>query len=205
MPAADTEAGDDGPGRPLPDHPLTLADIDHLLEVSEEVDRPGSDDVIRLWRDDLTLALEALSYARAILAADVAVLRRAGARATASGDVALGGGSPADLPADLPGVPAPTSEGHPVPVPRPSGEFVEPEIDPDLFVRTDQLLRAHDEMAEVDLTSPFDIAGSLAVIVEDLEALAARQDRVEARLQEIRAAIIRRYQDGTEAARDQPA
>ena len=30
---------------------------------------------IRVWRDELTLALESLAYARSVLAADVAILR----------------------------------------------------------------------------------------------------------------------------------
>ena len=57
----------------------------------------------------------------------------------------------------------------------------------------------------VDLSSPFDVAGSLAVIDEQLTALTERQEAVEARLQQIRAAIIRRYEEGEASARDQPA
>ena len=108
---------------------------------------------------------------------------------------------------NLPGVLAPAASEHPEPEPAPSqsGEFVEPEIDADLFSRTDELLRAHDEMAEVDLTSPFDVAGSLAVIEKHLQALTDRQDDVVGRLQEIRAAVIRHYREGPETARDQPA
>ena len=75
----------------------------------------------------------------------------------------------------------------------------------DLFSRTDQLLSAHQEMAVVDLSSPFDVAGSLAVIEEQLTALTERQEAVEARLQQIRAAVIRRYEEGEASARDQPA
>jgi hypothetical protein len=211
VPAADTEAGDDGPDRSLRDHSLTLADIDRLLEVSADVDRPGSDAPIRVWRDDLTFVLEALIYARSILAADVALLRHARelsaagettATATATATGTDTGGSSLD---NLPRVLAPASEESPDPSPPQSGEFIEPEIKADLFSRTDELLRAHDEMADVDLTSSFDVAGSLAVIEEDLEALTERRDDVEGRLQAIRAAVIRRYQEGTETVRDQPA
>jgi hypothetical protein len=201
VPAADTEAGDDGPDRSLQDRPLTLAGIDRLLEESAEVERPGSDAPIRAWRDDLTFVLEALTYARTILSADVALLRHARDLSGADGNVGTGGPSVDDLP----GVLAPASGEHPEPTAAQSGEFVEPEITADLFTRTDQLLRAHDEMAEVDLTSPFDVAGSLGVVEADLQALTDRQDHVEARLQEIRAAVIRDYQEGAEAARDQPA
>ena len=57
----------------------------------------------------------------------------------------------------------------------------------------------------MDLTSAFDVRGSLVVIEEQLAALTERQQAVEARLQEIRAAVIRQYQDGPGTARDQPA
>ena len=66
----------------------------------------------------------------------------------------------------------------------------------DLFIRTDELLAAHREMAGVDLSSPFDVAGSLAVVEEQLTALTERQEAVEARLQQIRAAVIRGVRGG---------
>ena len=59
---------------------------------------------IRAWRDDLTLVLEALTYARAILSADVAILRHAG----------RGGGEDANsLVDDLPGVLGSAPEAEP--------------------------------------------------------------------------------------------
>ncbi len=88
------------------------------------------------------------------------------------------------------------TSGHPEP---------EPELSGDLFTRADELVAAHQEMAEVDLTSAFDVAGSLAVVEEELAALTERQRGVEARLAEIRAAVIRQYQEGPGTARDQPA
>ncbi len=201
MPTAERGVGDDVPDRSLRDHPLTLADIDHLVEVSAEVDRPGFDPPIRAWRDDLTFVLEALTYARAILAADVALLRHAGDLSAAGGGASTGSGSLDNLP----GVLAPAATEHPEPAPPQRVDFVEPEIDADLFSRTDELLRAHHEMADVDLTSPFDVSGSLAVIEQELQALTERQDDVMGRLHEIRAAVIRHYKEGTETARDQPA
>ena len=82
MPSGHTDAaGDDahdGADLSLRNHPVTLADIDHLLEVSADVERAGPGTPIRAWRDDLTLVLEALSYARAILSADLVILRHTG-------------------------------------------------------------------------------------------------------------------------------
>ena len=68
----------DGPytwGLSLPDRPILLVDIDHLLETSADVELLGRSGPIRTWRDALTVVLELLMYARTILAADVAILR----------------------------------------------------------------------------------------------------------------------------------
>ena len=196
MPSDGDDAADDARDDTEPslrDHPLTLAAIDTLLVVSAEVEQAGTVAPIRRWRDDLTLALEALAYARAILSADVAILRHAGSTWAEQGK---------SLVDDLPGVLDTAPQGE---EPPPPSEYVEAEIDEGLFGRTDELLHSHEEMAEVDLTSAFDVAGSLAVMEEELAALTERQREVEARLQEIRAAVIRGYQEGPGTARDQPA
>jgi hypothetical protein len=186
----------DGAGPSLRDHPITLADIDRMLELSADVDRVGPGAPIRAWRDDLTLVLEALTYARAILSADVAILRHANGGG--------GGGEQAqsvvdDLPAVLDSAPGADEWAHP------AEGHSDLEFGEGLFSRTDQLLSAHQEMAQVDLSSSFDVAGSLAVIEEQLTALTERQHAVEARLQQIRTAVIRQYQEGANPARDQPA
>ena len=204
MPSGHADAADgdahDGADLSLRNHPITLADIDHLLEVSADVERRGQGAPIRVWRDDLTLVLEALSYARAILSADLVILRQAGA---------TGGEQAKRLLDDVPVVPGAGPEAgqssHPTGGPTEPEPEPEPELSEDLFSRADQLLAAHQEMAEVDLTSAFDVAGSLAVIEEELAALTECQHQVEARLQEIRAAVIRQYQEGPGTARDQPA
>jgi hypothetical protein len=194
---ADAPGDDQGdtdvvPGPARRDRPILLADIDQLLEESADVEHLDHE-ALRSWRGDLTVVLESLTYARAILAGDVAILRRTGGADTAGRAVE------ADLPrllASGPGV-GQCSE--------PDEETADTEIGEDLFSRTDGLLEAHQEMAEVDLSSAFDVAGSLAVVEQQLDALTERQEAVEARLQQIRAAIIRRYEEGRPSAHDQPA
>ncbi len=55
--------------------PISFADIDRVLEESAEVVESTGPAPVRAWRDGLTLALESLGYARAVLAADVGILR----------------------------------------------------------------------------------------------------------------------------------
>ena len=55
------------------DRPLNLVDIGRALGESAHVQRLG-DVPIRAWRDDLTLIRDSLSYARTVLAADLAIL-----------------------------------------------------------------------------------------------------------------------------------
>jgi hypothetical protein len=59
-------------------------------------------------------------------------------------------------------------------------------------------------MARVDLSSAVATAGVRALLEEQLGLLTERQAAVEARLQQIRAVIIRRYREGA-AAHDQSA
>ena len=59
-------------------------------------------------------------------------------------------------------------------------------------------------MARVDLSSAVATAGVRALIEDQLALLTERQAAVEARLQQIRAVIIRRYREGV-AAHDRPA
>jgi hypothetical protein len=170
-----------------------LIDIDRLLDGSADVDHLDHE-ALRTWRGDLTLVMESLTYARAILVADVAILRHSSAAVIADGQSVVD-----DLPEVL------ESDPRGDQAPGSGDEEGDVELGEDLFSRTDELLSAHQEMAAVDLSSPFDVAGSLAVIEEQLAALTERQDAVEARLQQIRAAVIRRYEEGEASAHDQPA
>ena len=55
--------------------PIRLTDIDRVLEDSAALADADQADPVRGWRDELTVALESLSYARSVLAGDVGILR----------------------------------------------------------------------------------------------------------------------------------
>jgi hypothetical protein len=200
MPAASAhtdrdEAGeaDEAVGLSLQSRPIDLVDIGRALGESARAERLG-DISIRAWRDDLTVIRDSLSYARAVLAADVAILTESGPSASAESQRV------AD---DLPGVLAAVA-----PDPQWPDQDVldpDPDIDEGLFVRTDHLLAAHRGMARVDLTSRMARGRVLEVIEEQLALLTERQAAVEARLQQIRAVIFRRYREAAALAQDQTA
>lgn len=189
--------GDGGPhswGLSLPDRPILLADIDRLLETSADVELLGRGAPITTWRDALTSILELVTYARAVLTGDVAILRHGTAGAEQS------------VVDYLPRVLASREE-----VTEGAGwtddewDEWETEFDPAVFDRADQLLSAHHEMARVDLTSAADVARVLAVVEDQLAALTSREQAVEVRLRQIRVAMVRRYQEDAAPARDQSA
>jgi hypothetical protein len=172
--------------------PIDLVDIARVLGASAKVERLG-DIPVRAWRDDLTVIRDSLSYARAVLAADVAILTESGPAATETQRVVD----------DLPGVLATVS-----PDPEwPEQDVVDPDpdIDEGLFVRTDHLLAPHREMARFHLASPAARGRLLELVEEQLAMLTERQAAVEARLQQIRAVIFRRYRDAAATAQDQTA
>jgi hypothetical protein len=186
------DGGDDVADLSQLDRPINLVDICRALGGSALVQR--LDDVsIRAWRDDLTLIRDSLSYARAILAADLAILTQTTSPETPQWQGVVD---------ELSGVLA-TNWGEDE-WPDPNDQAGDPEIDVDLFLRTDHLLAAHREMARVDLSSAVATAGVRALIEDQLALLTERQAAVEARLQQIRAVIIRRYREGV-AAHDRPA
>ena len=173
--------------------PIDLVDTGRVLGESAKVERLG-DIPVRAWRDDLTVIRDSLSYARAVLAADVAILTESGLSTTTETQHVV-----ADLPGLLAAV-APDSQW-------PAQDVVDPDpdIDEALFVRTDHLLAAHREMARVDLTSPAARTRTLESVEEQLAMLTERQAAVEARLQQIRAVIFRRYRDAAAPAHNQTA
>jgi hypothetical protein len=173
--------------------PIDLVDIGRVLGESAKAERLG-DIPIRAWRDDLTVIRDSLSYARAVLTADVAILTESGRSATTETQRVVD-----ELPGLLDAVP---------PDPQWPDQDVldpDPDIDEGLFLRTDHLLAAHREMARVDLTSPAARARVLELVEEQLAMLTDRQAAVEARLQQIRAVIFRRYRDAAAPAHDQTA
>jgi hypothetical protein len=193
----DAHADSEGAAEPsLHDRPIDLIDIARALGESSNIERLGGA-AIRAWRDQLTLILDSLSYARTILAADVAILTQ-----TRSEETTVDRNAVDELPSRLSSSP---SERQWSPDDLESLEDLEVAFDEGLFARTDQLLRAHREMARVDLSSAAATAGALAVVEEQLAILTERHAAVDARLQQIRAVIIRRYQQAAAPARDRPA
>ena len=71
MPSTQAHVYDDdefGPGDlSAEERPILLADIDRALGESAVLERTRGASPIRVWRDELTLALESLAYARAEL------------------------------------------------------------------------------------------------------------------------------------------
>jgi hypothetical protein len=173
------------------ERPILLADIDRALGESAVLERTRGASPIRVWRDELTLALESLTYARTVLAADVAILRRCLA-ADASDLEAL-----VD---DLPVVMAGRHWGKGWL--ESGGGDEDPGLDFALFARSDRLVAAHERMARTDLSSPEEVEGMLHELEAQLAELTERQEGVELRLQQIRAAIVRHYQEGRVLTRD---
>ncbi len=196
MPAASAhtypDQADEAGGLSLQVRPINLVDIGRALGESARAERLG-DIAIRAWRDDLTVIRDSLSYARAILAADVAILAERAARGGSAGNRRR-----APERRWLRSTPEAEWPEH--------GEVdLDPDIDEGLFIRTDHLLAAHREMARVDLASSAARIRVLELVEEQLAMLTERQAAVEARLQQIRTVIFRRYRDGVASAQDQPA
>jgi hypothetical protein len=188
------EDGGDGAQEPSPwDHPIRLADIDQILEESAGVEHAGGVAPIRVRRDELTLVLEALAYARWVLASDVALLRHC---------LATGGSDSQTVVDELPKVMAsqPWGEGWSAPCDPGDSSWMEREV----FVRCDQLMSTHLEMARTDLSSPDDVTRQLERLEQQLTVLTERQDAVVIRLTRIRAAIVRQYHEGAVASRSWP-
>jgi hypothetical protein len=189
---AHDDEGDDVADLSQLQRPIDLVDIGRALGGSAHVQRMG-DVSIRAWRDDLTLIRDSLRYARTVLAADLAILTQSTSPESSPWQGVID---------ELPGVLATSSGLDEWPDPYDDGG--DPEIDVDLFLRTDHLLAVHREMARVDLSSAVATSGVRALIEDQLALLTERQAAVEARLQQIRAIIIRRYRESV-AAHDQPA
>jgi len=184
----DTDLG--GEGRP-DRSAILLADIDRVLEDSASVERADVSAPVRAWRDELTVALESLAYARAVLAADVGILRHSLATSPRDQQDLVD-----DLSEAVSGRPwdrswsAPDdAEGH-------------PQVDWDVCARSDQLMSAHQEMAHMDISSPEEVTRVLSSVQDQLSELARRQRAVEDRLRAVRAAIVRQYADGAVPTED---
>jgi hypothetical protein len=199
VPPTDGRADSDGVlALSLRDRPIDLIDIARVLGQSATIERLGGT-AVRACRDDLTLIRDSLSYATGILAADVATLSDVGTQpATAGPDTAV------EVPAAL--FSGPGEDQWPSGSLGDLGDLdIDIDIDEGLFARTDHLLAAHREMARVNLSSAAATTRARVLVEEQLAILTERQAAVEARLQQIRAVIIRRYRLAVAPARDRPA
>jgi hypothetical protein len=159
--------------------PLHLGDVDDLLLQSARAARVGSDVPVRAWRDELTEALAVLTYAETVLAGDAALLHHC---------LATG---PFDHKQVLDGL-ARAVAGDDVP------DAVRPGLTDDdaVFARADRLLSVHERMASADLTRRQVVRRLLDDVECELVEVAARRLQVDARLANIRAAVIRQYREG---------
>ena len=177
-------------------HPLLLDDVDRLVARACAVDHAPLA-ALRALRDDLTVALAALTAAGDILAADVAVLRHCLAALHEQA------GRRPDLVEQLPALLAarPWGPGWAAP-PRP-GQPEDPSAE--LLVRCTPLMSVHERMAGTDLTSASDVARTLGLIEEQLVTLTDRRAAVEVRLAEVRRAVVRAWALGVSRSLDTPA
>jgi len=157
--------------------PLHLADVDDVLLESARAARTPTAPV-RAWRDDLTEALGVLSYAETVLTGDAALLRHC---------LATG---PLDHKEVLDRLARAVSSGEG------PAAVVDLGGDEAVFARAAGLLVLHERMATVSLTR----AESMRRLLEDIESqlreISARRLQLEARLDAIRAAVIREYREG---------
>ena len=136
--------------------------------------------------------LESLDYAETVLGGDVEILRHAlatGASETEASCVSSRRCWPHALARRLGSTPV----GRQPRLDPPIRE--DWEGDWDVFTRSDLLMSAHQQMAYTDLTSRPEVHRVLRSILEQLANLALRRETVEARLHEIRAAIVQQYRD----------
>jgi hypothetical protein len=197
---AHRDEGDDPAEPPLRDRPIDLVDIGQALGTSANLERLG-DGALRAWRDDLTSIRESLTYARTVLAGDVAILSQSGS---------LGGTEPETVADEISRMLGAGAEEPQRPEPDEEEIFDRSfddnlVFDEGLFLRADHLLAAHQEMARVNLSSAGAVARVRELVEGQLAILSEREAAVEARLQQIRAVIIRRYRIAVAPVHDQSA
>jgi hypothetical protein len=172
--------------------PIQLTDIDRVLEDSADVADANQAAPVRVWREELTVALESLSYAQSVLASDVGILRHCLANESVDAQAVV-----AELPRLV------TGEATDEAWSRPADADVEvDDLDWTVCIRSDQLMTAHQEMAGADLSSSEDVTRVLRDLEAQLSELARRQDAVEGRLQQVRRAMMGQYGTGGVSARD---
>jgi hypothetical protein len=195
VPSAHAHDGDESVrgGLLTQERPIRLSDIDRVLEESAGIERVGDDAPVRAWRDELSFALEALAYAQTVLGADVGILRRCLTTEAAEQQRLI-----EDLPRLMASLPGGDRWSAP-----PGMDAASPmKVEGDVFTRSDLLMSTHQQMAYTDLSSRPEVTRVLRSVLVQLTNLAQRQDAVDARLKQVRAAIVRQYRDGAPPTRD---
>ena len=179
--------------------PIQLTDIDRVLEDSAALADTDPAGDVRVWRQELTVALESLSYARSVLAGDVGILRHCLENESLDRQTLV-----EELPRLVAGPQTRGQDGSPRTDGPDDGASVSHLDDADWTgcIRSDLLMTAHEELAQADLSSAEDVSRVLRELEEQLSDLARRQDAVEGRLRQVRQAIIGQYERGTVTARD---
>jgi hypothetical protein len=186
-----SDDADRGQSALTPGAPILLADIDRALEDSARVEHAGRGEPIREWRDRLAVALDSLAYARTVLSADVGILRHR---------LASGPDADTELADDLSHAMSsrPWGKGWSAPC----GTEGHSQADWEIFARSDRLMSTHEEMAHVDLSARDDVVRVIHRMEKQLADLGRRQEAVQSRLHEIRAAIVRQYEAGAVTTED---
>jgi hypothetical protein len=163
--------------------PVTVEDIDRLLDSTAAVGADLPVERIRAWRDELAHAAVLLAYARHVLSVDVRVLRDAMDSPGASfasvvsslpetlASASLGGGwslSP-DAPATM----------------NSAEQLIEGEAD--------GLLGLHRRLARADISSPTELAPLVADLEVELAAVTRRWEDAEARLRNLQSQLVTKY------------
>jgi hypothetical protein len=185
--------------------PIQLTDIDRVLEDSAALADTHRAGDVRVWRQELTVALESLSYARSVLAGDVGILRHCLENESLDRQSLVD-----ELPRLVAGPQtrgqggSPRTDGLDLDL---AGDHDDAAVHPDdadwtVCIRSDLLMTAHEELAQADLSSAEDVSRVLRDLEEQLSDLARRQDAVEGRLRQVRQAIIGQYERGSVTARD---
>jgi hypothetical protein len=166
--------------------PLTLMDVDQLLESASRLDSSTPAARLRGGRDDLVHVAVLLSYARHVLSVDVGAL---GAIAEAPApDLQL-------LVDDMPRVLEAASIGGGWSI-SPDAPATTASARQAIEGAADGLMSAHGDLARIDLRSPEVVRATLRDLQVQLAMVAERRERVEKRVREIQAFLVELYKRG---------
>jgi hypothetical protein len=166
--------------------PMTLTDVDQLLDTAATLDSSTPVTQLRGGRDDLVHVAVLLSYARHVLSVDIGAL---GAIAEAP-DPDL-----QDLVDDMPRVLHAASIGGGWSI-SPDAPATTASARQALEGAADGLMSAHCDLARVDLRSPEAVRDTLHELQIQLAMVTERRESVEKRVRELQAILVAQYKGG---------